>query len=83
MRNAINVGDRVAFSRAFLRNTGQFTGWKPFARGKVTKIADIRAWDDGNGLATVEWVMGDAPYPYSQVLLSNLVRADRIHLEPV
>jgi hypothetical protein len=36
--SAISVGTRVACSRAFLRNTGQYTGWAPFACGVVVEI---------------------------------------------
>ena len=46
---AINVGDRVAYSRNFLRSTGQDSGWAPFARGTVisftARMALVR-WDD-------------------------------------
>jgi hypothetical protein len=76
MSNSINIGCRVAFSRQFLRNTGQFTGWAPFARGVVTwQSAPIR---DGMHRVTVEW----DDKSLSNVLDCNLVREDRIHLEP-
>jgi len=73
----IRKGHRVAFSRDFLRSTGQFTGPDnptsrgPFARGTVVEmlpsppLAVIR-WDDDN---------------VSRVLAANLVRLDRLHLE--
>lgn len=54
----LKAGDRVAFARAWLRSTGQFTGWAPFARGRVESVQAWRdaqvppvvsvAWDDGS-----------------------------------
>jgi hypothetical protein len=72
----ISIGDRVAYSREFLRNTAQHTGWAPFARGEVTGFVELSKgyilvevrWDDGTG---------------SNVLPVNLVREDRIPFEPV
>ena len=71
----INIGDRVAFSRQFLKSTGQCTGWAPFARGTVSALAPL----GGIALAVIEWDGGQG----SKVLVSNLVRQDRIHLEAV
>jgi hypothetical protein len=52
MTKIINVGDRVAFSAAFLRSTGQYTGDVPFLRGEVTGVSlDI----PGCRLLIVEW----------------------------
>lgn len=80
----ITVGTRVAFKRAFLQSTGQFTGWVPFARGVVVdvvlpgvpEIVRIK-WDDRHRIA------GEANPPFSRANVNNLVREDRIHLEPV
>ena len=72
----IKIGDRVAFSRAHLRNTGQFTGWAPFARGIV--VSQSKPLREGVHLVSVQWDDCDA----SSALDCNLVRADRIHLEP-
>ncbi|WP_316172953.1 hypothetical protein [Bradyrhizobium sp. SZCCHNRI2049] len=72
----ITIGTRVAFSREFLRNTGQFTGWAPFARGVVHSLLPL---SDDRFVATVSWDDGSA----SGVLNVNLVREDRLHLEPV
>jgi hypothetical protein len=74
----ITVGCRVAFSRQFLRNTGQYTGWAPFARGKVTNIRVVTPGVLGCIIADIAW--DDAPP--SPVNIANLVREDRIHLEP-
>lgn len=72
----LKPGDRVCFSREFLRNTGQFTGRAPFAVGSVEALEDLGhdlviafiRWDDG-----VE----------GRVNVHNLIHADRKHLEPV
>lgn len=71
----INVGDTVMFSRDFLRNTGHFTGPKPFAVGCVESIEDF-----GGGfiIATVKW-NGEQP---SKVNIKNLVLKNKLHLEP-
>jgi hypothetical protein len=71
----ITTGTRVAFSRAFLKSIHAFTGWHPFARGEVLNIQDL----GGIKLATIAWDCGTG----SCVNLKNLVRQDRIHLEPV
>ena len=71
----IRIGDRIAFSRAFLRSTGQFTGWAPFARGTVDALYESRDFT----IASISW--DDAAEP-SRVNIANLVRADRLHLEP-
>lgn len=74
----ITVGARVAFAREFLRNTGQFTGWAPFARGVV--MLQSKPLREGVHMVTVQWDKGSKP---SNVLDCNLVREDRIHLELV
>lgn len=61
------VGERVAYANAFLRSTGMFTGWAPFARGKVLSTSPF----GGRDLVLVEW--DDTPSPCS-VLDCNLVR---------
>lgn len=71
----IKVGTRVAFSRKFLRSISAFTGWQPFARGEVTKLESFPEFS----LATIAWDDGHV----SNVLSTNLVREDRLHLEPV
>ena len=46
-------GDRVAYAAAFLKSTGQRTGWAPCARGTVTggqafgpRVLVSVKWDD-------------------------------------
>lgn len=73
--SAVVVGDRVAFSRAFLRSTGSFTGWRPFARGRVTAVEPFGAHD----LCTIQWSKATT----SKALGCNLVAVERLHLEPV
>jgi hypothetical protein len=70
------LGHRVAFSREFLRSTGQYTDWAPFARGEVVALDEISR---GFVLATIRW--DDAPM--GTVNVADLVREDRIHLEAV
>lgn len=72
---SINVGDKVAYSTQFLKSTGEHTGPIPFARGVVKDIRKI----GGVSLATVEWDTPEAP---EKVNVFNLVRVDRMHLEP-
>jgi hypothetical protein len=62
----LDYGTRVAFSRQFLRDTAQYTGRVPFARGTVKACESF-----GSGfLAYVHWDDGHA----GKVLTSNLVR---------
>lgn len=66
-------GDRVAYSREFLRSTLQHTGRAPFIRGVVVRTEPL-----GTGkLCIIKWDDGHQ----SSVQQSNLVREDRLHLE--
>ncbi len=67
-----NLGDRVIFSRVFLRNTGQFVGSVPFAVGTITDASDK--------VVGVQWD-GDNDN-YTRVFDGNLILASRKHLEP-
>lgn len=65
-KNAINAGDRVAYSAKWLKSVqGYHLGQ---LRGTVDRI--------DNGVAYITW---EGP---KAVLVANLVRAARIHLEP-
>jgi hypothetical protein len=81
----LKPGDRVAYSRAFLRAIGCYTGPVPFARGRVRAMAPRvqRFAGDKAGpyVVTIDWA-GHLGQP-DKVLSSNLVRVDRIHLEAV
>jgi hypothetical protein len=72
----ITKGTRVAMSRAFLRSTHQLTGHIPFRRGEVLNLIEI----GGIPLVRIKWDKEKRP---TKVLMQNLVREDRIHLEPV
>ena len=63
----IAIGDRVAMKASFLRNTGQFTGPIPHARGVVKELRPF----GGNALALISWDTPEAP---ERVLVSNLSR---------
>lgn len=76
MPQKIEIGMRVKFARTFLQSTGQFTGWAPFAKGRVIALDTLCP---ELTIATVRW--GDADP--SRVNVKNLWPADRIHLEPV
>ena len=71
----LKVGDTVAYRREFLRSAGFFSGPIPFARGRIIALAPV--FED-RAVATIDWGRPDIP---AKVLTSNLVRADRIHLE--
>jgi hypothetical protein len=73
----LKVGDTVAYRREFLRSAGFFSGPIPFARGRVISLSPV---SNALDIATIEWDTPDIP---AKVLTSNLVRADRIHLERV
>lgn len=78
----LKAGDRVAFSRAWLRSTGHFTGEVPFRRGTVREVrcfADSRVPGQVPDLCVVAWDDGSE----SRALACNLVRVDRIPFEPV
>ena len=62
------IGDRVAYSAAFLRSTGQQTGDAPFLRGVVEKLDKI---GDSLVLATVAW--NDPEWP-KRVAVANLAK---------
>jgi len=63
----IQAGDRVAYSRQWLRSTGQMTGDVPQARGTVTRIEPLGSIS----LAVVEWDQPDLP---AKVNVKNLSR---------
>ena len=64
---AIKVGDRVCYSRQFLRSTGQMMGDVPFARGEVTALIPL----GGMTLAAITWDKPDLP---ERVSVANLSR---------
>jgi hypothetical protein len=79
----LKPGDRVAYSRAFLRAIGCYTGSLPFARGRVRAIAPRvqRFTGDKAGpyVVTIDWP-NHLGLP-DKVLSSNLVRVADISRE--
>ncbi len=55
MSNDIRVGDPVAYSAEFLRNTGQITSPDDVGGGWRGVVVDIHELEDGLCMATVEW----------------------------
>jgi hypothetical protein len=66
-RLALKLGDRVAYSSQFLKNTGQHTGAIPFARGRITRFTPL----GDTQLAHIAWDQEDIP---EKVLVCNLSR---------
>lgn len=65
----IQVGDTVAYSAAFLRSIGCYSGDMPQARGQVTALVPV-----GKDvlLAEITWDLPDLP---ARVNVKNLTRA--------
>lgn len=70
----IKVGDKVRYSTKFLRNTGQYTGDIPFARGIVTALEPLGKGSIRTFLAVIDWGNPDIP---ERVLVSNLEKTDK------
>lgn len=64
--SGITIGDRVGYSSAFLRSTGQYTGKAPFRRGVVLSIDEPVP---GFALARIKW---DGESDPSSVNIKNL-----------
>ena len=60
------MGDKVCYSRDFLRSTGQFTGDTPHARGIVTALVPL---GQTTMLAEINW---DTPELPPRVNTANL-----------
>lgn len=73
----IEAGTRVRYAREFLRNTGQFTGWAPSARGTVLSVEPF----GDKAIAYIRWDGHSQSSDGMAVLTGNLVREDRVHLE--
>ena len=63
---AIQVGDTVAYSAAFLRSIGTYTGDMPRARGTVTALVPVGSHVT---LAEIDWDLPDLP---TRVNVKNL-----------
>jgi hypothetical protein len=68
----VKVGDRVAYSKGFLRSTGQYTGDMPAAKGIVTALVPLGT---ETTLAEIEWDKPDLP---ARVNVKNLCRVNSI-----
>jgi hypothetical protein len=61
----IKIGDRVAYSAAFLQSTGQYAGDAPHAKGIVVALTQLGE----STLAQIEWDTPDLP---GKVNVANL-----------
>ena len=69
----LNVGDKVKYSRDFLRSTGMLTGVIPVARGEIVSLEDF-----GEGkLVTIDWNFIGVP---KKVLSCNLVKVGEVEI---
>ena len=73
-KQPIKVGDKVAYSKTFLKSTGSFAGDIPHARGQVTALVSL----DEVTLAEIDWDKPDMP---ERVNVKNLVTVKRIAFE--
>ena len=78
--DGITIGTRVKYAAKFLRSVGLYTGPLALASGEVVGLAQL---SPGCVLADIRWEKGrgDNIAP-DRVNVKNLVRADRVHLEP-
>jgi hypothetical protein len=74
MAKTFKPGDRVAYAAAWLKNTGQRTGWAPAARGTVESVEPF----GGRAIVTVQWDGRDKPVG---VLDVNLTLVSRIAID--
>ncbi len=70
MKGPLQVGDRVQYSRAWCRNTGNNTGELPFAIGRITKIVDLGSMK----LAHIKWDGAYGEVCPEKVAIANLNR---------
>lgn len=77
------IGDRVAYSAAFLRSTAMHTGDMPFLRGSVVAVMPF----GGGQLCTIAWSLHAKPYKveslyhddgFGRVISANLTLVARI-----
>lgn len=61
----LEVGDKVQYSKAWLRSTGSYTGDFPRAKGVITKLEKLGSLF----LAVIDWNYPDIP---SKVNVANL-----------
>ena len=68
-RTELQIGDRVAYSRQWLRSTGHFTGPIPFARGRITAFEPLGR---ETVLAVIDWDGGHSEEIPERVNVGNL-----------
>lgn len=68
--DALQPGDRVAYSRDFLRSIFAFAGDMPHARGEVKKLVPLGE----TTLAEIDWDRAEMP---ARVNVKNLCRVGR------
>jgi len=71
---AIEVGDHVRYSRAWLQSTGTHTGDLPRAKGTVTAIKDLGSLK----IATINWENPEIP---ERVNVANLSKVKQREIE--
>lgn len=64
----MKIGDRVKYSRVWLRNTGNICGEIPFKRGRVVSVKPMT---EDRSLVMVKW---DGDPDHHRVLNCNLVQ---------
>lgn len=67
-RQALAVGDKVGYSRVFLKSICAFTGDLPRAKGE---IVEIKTYSKDLAIATIKWDLPDVP---DKVNVKNLAK---------
>lgn len=73
----INVGDRVAYRAAYMRSIGSYSYDLASRRGVVKSV--VIPLHNGHAVVAVHWDDGFG----ANINTANLIRADKLHLEPV
>jgi hypothetical protein len=73
-KKALQIGDRVRYTRSFLQIIGACTGWYPQARGEVVRFIGS---DPTNRLAVMRWENPSGVNDPQAVNVFNLERCRR------
>lgn len=76
MERELEIGDYVKYSAMFCRNTGQYTGSTPFARGKIVDLVRNGKSEHAMVMAIVNWTNDYAGEVPVKVNVGNLVHRD-------
>ena len=68
-RNGLEVGDRVRYTRKFLRDTGQYTGPAGISKGTIVRFEPL---GKGTMLAVVSWAEWNDPEMTWPIRVDNL-----------